>query len=64
MAAASPRDEAAAEADVVMVSAAGAKALWPGEDPIGKNDSGHHRITRSANDGGGYGDVAAEGSGR
>ena len=29
-------DEAAAEADVVVVSAAGAKALWPGEDPIGK----------------------------
>ncbi len=29
-------DEAAGEAAVAVVSAAGAKALWPGEDPIGK----------------------------
>jgi predicted permease len=30
-------DEVASEAPVVVVSAAGAKALWPGEDPIGKS---------------------------
>ena len=29
-------DEAAGEAPVTVVSVAGAKALWPGEDPIGK----------------------------
>jgi predicted permease len=30
------QEEAAVEAPVTVVSAAGAKALWPGEDPIGK----------------------------
>ena len=29
-------EEAAAQASVAVVSAAGAKALWPGEDPVGK----------------------------
>jgi hypothetical protein len=29
-------EEAASEAPVTVVSAAGAKALWPGEDPIGR----------------------------
>ena len=30
------QEEAAVEAPVTVVSAAGAKVLWPGEDPIGK----------------------------
>ena len=43
-------EESRTEAPVAIISAAGAKTLWPGEEPVGTDDQALHRTANGASD--------------